>query len=305
LLVSVVGLRKNFGSTRVLKGISFEMEEGSRTLLLGQNGAGKSTIIKCMMGLLNYSGEIRFQGLDIRKNGVKVREKIGYVPQSFDFFEKLTVKENGELIARFKHCPRDSVEENLKLLNLWEERRKRVAVLSVGTRQRLAIAFGLLGDPRLLIFDEPLSSVDLRGRSEFTRMMQSLSRTGKAILLATHLPGLSDFADQTVILARGEVVAKGSPTELMKKVNAKDRLRIKVPNQSTQEVAGILSKEHYNATADGNWISVLIEPPEKVKLLDALSRSGCTIDDVEVEHSTIESEYLSLVSSTPPEDGQP
>jgi ABC-type multidrug transport system ATPase subunit len=297
LLVSVVGLKKSFGSTQALNGISFEIEEGSRMLLLGQNGAGKSTIIKCIMGLLNYEGDIWFEGQDVRKNGVKIREKIGYVPQSFDFFEKLTVKENGELIARFKHCPRSQVEENLKLLKIWEERGKRVGALSIGTRQRMAIAMGLLGDPKLLIFDEPLSSVDLRGRSEFTELVQSVSRTGKGVLVATHLPGLSELADQTIILARGEVVAKGSPRELMQKINAKDRLRIKVSDESKEAVIGILSREHYDVTEDGSWVSTYVEPAAKMRLLDALSRSGSTIDDIVLVPSTIESEYLSLVAS--------
>jgi len=263
--------------------------------LLGANGAGKSTIIKCIMGLLNYQGMISVQGLDVQQKGMAVRALTGYVPQSFSLFERLTLEEEAGLVSRLKGVSSDLARDQLERVNLWEARKKRIRELSQGMRQKFAIALALINDPPVLIFDEPLSSVDLKGRLDFQSLILEISKSGKTVLIATHLLGLSEFADEAVILDRGRVVANGSPTDLLSEMDSRDKLYIKIRNSDLPGATENLAGMGYQTIARGDWLLVLADSMSKSKILESLLQQKFEIDDVIVEPASIETEYLRLL----------
>ena len=294
-MLSVSSLSKNFGKVQAVLNVSFEVKKGSRCLLLGANGAGKSTIIKCIMGLLNYQGMISVQGLDVQQKGMAVRALTGYVPQSFSLFERLTLEEEAGLVSRLKGVSSDLARDQLERVNLWEARKKRIRELSQGMRQKFAIALALINDPPVLIFDEPLSSVDLKGRLDFQSLILEISKSGKTVLIATHLLWLSEFADEAVILDRGRVVANGSPTDLLSEMDSRDKLYIKIRNSDLPGATENLAGMGYQTIARGDWLLVLADSMSKSKILESLLQQKFEIDDVIVEPASIETEYLRLL----------
>ncbi len=294
-------LSKDFGRVRALDDVSFEVKDKSRCLLLGANGAGKTTIIKSIMGLLNFEGRILVDGLDAVREGERVRRIIGYVPQAFTLYEHLSVIDEARLVARLKGFLGDSIQSNLELMNLWDLRSRPVGSLSHGMRQRLAIALALLNNPPLLIFDEPLSSIDLKGTLEFQAELQRLADAGKTLLIATHLAGLGELVSQAIILDRGRVVAQGNMENIISKLNRKNKMYIKVPNPDIDHAIETLKMLNFEVVRKGVWIFVAVEPMSKLRAINAIQQKGYQIEDMIVEPTLVESEYLSLVGGSTPE----
>jgi len=294
-MLEISHVSKNFGRVRVLHDVTFDVKDGSSCLLIGSNGAGKTTLIKSIVGLLNFSGEIRVDGLDARSDGKRARERIGYVPQAFNFYDKLAVEEEANLMARLKGLSAASTKGSLQLMGLWDARRRRVGELSHGMRQRLAVALGLINDPPLLIFDEPLSSIDLKGRLDFESMMRRLAKMGKTLLISTHLPGLSGSVEQTVVIDSGRVVAGGSPRDLLAGLGSKDKVYLKLPNSAKDQAKQALEDLKFDVKTEGEWLLISADPALKSQIIDAMTERGFEIQDIIIEPSTIESEYVNLI----------
>src|SRR5579862_2889830 len=171
-MLEVSQVSKKFRKFQALDGVSFTIKKGSTVLLLGPNGAGKTTFIRCFMGLLNFKGQISFEGMSVSREGKKVRMKMGYVPQYFTFYEESPVIDQANLVCRLKGAQLKQVEDKLRMFNLWDVRRKSIKSLSSGMRQKLAIALALLNDPPFLIFDEPVTNVDVKGQLEFQSLIK-------------------------------------------------------------------------------------------------------------------------------------
>ena len=123
---------------------------------------------------------------------------------------------------------RQQIEEKLRLVNLWDARTRRVRACSDGMKQRLGIALALIGNPKLLLLDEPTSNVDLRGQLEFQRLLRALLKQGKTMITTSHLTGLSELATEVMVLDRGRIVVRGSPDELMSRLSVNDTLFMRV-----------------------------------------------------------------------------
>jgi len=298
-MLDVSNVSKRFRKFQALDGVSFKIEKGSTVLLLGPNGAGKTTIIRCMMGLVNFKGVVRFEGLDVSRDGKKARMKMGYVPQYFTFYESAPVLDQANLVCKLKGADLSQVEQKLRMFNLWDVRRKSIKSLSSGMRQKLAIALALLNDPPFLIFDEPVTNVDVKGQLEFQSLIKHLSEEGKTILIATHLTGISEFATHAIVLDHGHVVATGTPEELLNRVDARDAIFVKVPIEKSEAVKNVLLSY---AGSDGvqseeDWLILQVPPHEKLQVLKSLFANGVPISDLLIEPSTLESQYMKLIGS--------
>lgn len=206
-MIQLEEVHKRYGCSAVLNGVSFEVCAGQSVALWGSNGAGKTTLICCMLGLLDFQGTIRVAGLDVRKQGKRVRRLLGYVPQELAFYDDFRVIEASRYMARLRGADAGACERTLDELGLLAHARKRVRELSGGMKQRLALSVALLNDPPLLVLDEPTSNLDSAGRESLMRLLLDLKEAGKSILFISHRPEeVEGLADRVLTLEFGRVV---------------------------------------------------------------------------------------------------
>ncbi|MHA1212434.1 MAG: ATP-binding cassette domain-containing protein [Candidatus Heimdallarchaeota archaeon] len=226
-ILSVEGMSKTFGrigsphSVLALDNITFTMKSGANSIL-GPNGAGKSTLIKIMLGFIHQtSGTGQLLGYDIRKEGMKIRELVGYVPEHYALIPGVNAIKQVSLLARISGLPKTEAmqrsHETLQYVGLGEARYRRVDEFSTGMLQRLKLAQSLVNDPELIILDEPTNGLDLTGRLDMIDLIREISRDNDInIIVCSHLlPDIEATCEFTTILDRGEVVAQGKISELM------------------------------------------------------------------------------------------
>lgn len=216
-------LTKIFNRKKAIEDICFSIDPGIYGLL-GPNGAGKTTLIRCLTNLYRYKGMIFFKGENIKENTNYVK-KLGYLPQKFGAYRDLTVEENLLFFCELKWIEKkqqkNEVERVLGLVNLTEERDKKAKHLSGGMLRRLGIAQALLGNPDVLIFDEPTAGLDPEERLRFKMLISSLSKD-KIILVSTHIvEDVEALCNQIIILKGGKMRFKGNVAELKAIANAK------------------------------------------------------------------------------------
>jgi len=205
-----------FGAFRALTDVSIEVPANQIFGFIGPNGAGKTTAIRMMATLLEPDrGRVSVDGIDVVEFPSEVRKLLGFMPDSFGVYERITVDEYLEFFAAAHGLKlstrRRTIDACIELTELGAVRDRLVQVLSKGMKQRLAIARTLLHDPKVLILDEPANGLDPRARIEMRALIEDLQRLGKTILLSSHiLTELSDMCSSVAILEKGRVVASGS-----------------------------------------------------------------------------------------------
>jgi ABC-2 type transport system ATP-binding protein len=221
-IVEVLNLKKNFGNTKALKGISFSIGKGEIVGFLGPNGAGKSTTLRILSGLINAdSGEAKVCGIDLAEEEGLVKHHIGYLPENNPLPEDLRVIEYLKFRSRLKGLQGSRLKERTKIvLEICDLERKvserKIGNLSKGFRQRVGIADALLAEPRLVILDEPTIGLDPH-QSAITRKMMERLKGDVTFLISSHL--LSEVeacCDRMVILSHGQIVAEGTLHDLQK-----------------------------------------------------------------------------------------
>jgi ABC-type multidrug transport system ATPase subunit len=208
-VIRVRNLGKNFRDQVALKGASFDVEPGECFALLGPNGSGKTTALKCLAGLvLPSSGTMEIGGHDVVKNGRAARALMSYLPQQVSFPDHLRVREVLEFYARLRNVPAGRIDLAMEMLGCTEFAGRFVTGLSGGMRQRLAIAVACLPDAPLLMLDEPTASLDPESAAGFRRLLAGFKRAGKTIVFATHvLADVEHLADRIAILVNGRLLA--------------------------------------------------------------------------------------------------
>jgi ABC-type multidrug transport system ATPase subunit len=208
-VIRIDNLRKSFREQVALDGVSFQVNTGECFALLGPNGSGKTTALKCLAGLvLPSSGSMSIGGFDVAKNGRAAKSMMSYLPQQVTFPDHLRVREVLEFYAKLRQVPVDRVDRVLQMMDCTSVAGRLVNDLSGGMRQRLAIAVACLPDVPLLMLDEPTASLDPESAANFRRLLAGLKRAGKTILFATHvLADVERLADRIAILVNGQLLA--------------------------------------------------------------------------------------------------
>lgn len=221
--LTIKDLCKTYSSGhRALKSVNLEITNGMFGLL-GANGAGKSTLMRILVSLMEpSSGAITINGMDLSKHRKEVRTMTGYLPQDFRFFPKLKTWEFLDYSAQLggikgKTQRREAIDEMLEQVGLYEVRERYANQLSGGMKRRLGIAQALIGDPKLIIVDEPTTGLDPDERIRFRNLLTKVSNRDVIIILSTHIVGdISSTCNQMALLRRGEVVFRGAPEDLVK-----------------------------------------------------------------------------------------
>jgi len=206
-MIVVRGLTKRFGPVTAVEDLSFTVEAGEAVALWGPNGAGKSTVLHCLLGIVRYDGTIELGGCDPHRHGKAARRLVGFVPQQIYLPEDFTVREVVDFFARLKGASPETIPGVLERLGLAAHAEKRVGTLSGGMKQRVALAVALLGDPPILLLDEPTASLDAQSRRDFLYLLGELKRSGKTLLFSSHRQDeILSLADRVLILEQGRLV---------------------------------------------------------------------------------------------------
>ena len=216
----VEGLTKYYGSKPAAKDISFEVKKGEVFGILGTNGAGKSTTIKMMCGLLKPTrGIIQIGGINLQRMPLKAKSMMGYLPENPLIYDKLTGAETLELIGNLRKLSSDMIEQRIeyyaKSLGLEEQIYHEVGTYSKGMRQKLAIAMTLIHDPEMILLDEPASGLDPRYTKLLKDWIKNLSANGKTVLLSTHIIEMAEtLCDRVAIIDQGMLKTIGTINEI-------------------------------------------------------------------------------------------
>jgi ABC-2 type transport system ATP-binding protein len=218
------GLTKRYGRVVAVEDLNLEVEEGEVFGLLGPNGSGKTTTILMLLGLTEpTSGEARVLGLDPMREPLKVKAKVGYLPDQVGFYGELTAWENLRYTTRLLGLPeaeaKARIEEVLRRMGLWEVRDRRVSAFSRGMRQRLGLAEVLLKRPKVAILDEPTLGLDPEAAREFLNLIKGLKAEGITVLLSSHLlHQVQEICDRVGLFHKGRLALLGRVEELAARV---------------------------------------------------------------------------------------
>jgi len=225
IIIGAEGLTKKYGTQTAVNNLTLEIGEGEVFGFLGPNGAGKTTTLLMFLGLTEpTSGKVRVVGFDPTREPLRIKEKVGYLPENVGFYDDMDARQNLQFIARLNHIPdkvsSKKIEELLQQVGLFEEaKQKKVGTYSKGMRQRLGIAEVLIKEPKLIFLDEPTIGLDPDGTNRMLDLIHSLSRERNiTIFLSSHLlDQVQRICDRVGIMIKGNLVAIGPIQELAKK----------------------------------------------------------------------------------------
>jgi Cu-processing system ATP-binding protein len=217
-VIRVRDLSVVLGGRRILAGVSLSVAPGESVALAGPNGAGKTTLLRAVLGLVRYGGGIRVGGMDLAADPVRAKSLLGYMPQVPAFCEE-TARASLGFVAALRGVPKRRTGPLLERVGLSAHADRPVRSFSTGMRQRLSLAAALVGDPRVLVLDEPTASLDLRGQVDFVRLLHGLQEEGRTLLLCSHrAEEVRALAHRLVVLDEGRVVASGPADEVAAQV---------------------------------------------------------------------------------------
>jgi ABC-type multidrug transport system ATPase subunit len=236
-MLSIVSLSHVYpNGTRALDNVSLEIPPGLYGLL-GPNGAGKSTLMRCLATLqIPTSGQIRFGDIDVLAEPQKLRATLGYLPQDFGVYPRVSAYDMLDHLAVLKGLTasaarRETVEALLQQVNLWDVRKKAIAGFSGGMRQRFGIAQAMIGNPTLMIVDEPTAGLDPEERNRFNNLLAEIGET-KVVILSTHIvDDVADLCARVAILVDGRIVSAQTPAALIDQVKDKVWMRAVEPEE--------------------------------------------------------------------------
>ncbi len=308
-MIEVKNITKKYGSFTAVDNISFKIEEGEIIGLLGPNGAGKSTTMNMITGYIEPTeGEISIEGYDISKKSKKAKAQIGYMPEGVPLYSDLTVKEFVTYMAELKKVDRktrkEKVEKIIEQTGLKEVEKKLTRNLSRGYKQRVSMAGALVGEPKILILDEPTVGLDPKQITEIRALIKELGKTHTIILSSHILSEVSQICNKVIIINKGKIVAIDTPENLEKKVSTNNATyvtvedtenKIEIIKEKIPEIKNIkLIKENEDGTKQ-----YVLESDKDVDLrkivFNEFAKENITIFEMKKADATLEDAFMKLI----------
>jgi ABC-2 type transport system ATP-binding protein len=224
-VIKTENLTKKFGDFTACNNLNFEVNKGEIFAFLGANGAGKTTAMKMLCGLLTpTSGKATIAGFDIYHDVEKIKKTIGYMSQKFSLYEDLTIQENIDFFAGIYGKDRKFIKEKSNILisnlGLEKQRNKLVKSLPLGWKQKLAFSIAIFHEPKIVFLDEPTGGVDPIARRQFWDLIYQTAESGITVFLTTHYMDEAEYCNRICMMAEGSIAAIGTPSELKEKFSA-------------------------------------------------------------------------------------
>ncbi len=307
-MIEINNLCKNFGDKKAVIDVSFNVEEGEIMGFLGPNGAGKSTALNILTGYLSAtSGTAKIDGIDILENPLEAKKKIGFLPEQPPLYLEMTVKEYLNFCYGLKNCtlPRKQhIREICEVVKIVDVYDRMIKNLSKGYRQRVGIAQSLIGNPEVLIFDEPTVGLDPKQIIEIRNLIRHLGKN-HTVILSTHiLPEVQSVCDRIVVINKGRIVANERTENLINAVEGSRRMVAKIvgPEDSVlnllRSTPGVKYAEKLGRR-DTDSVSYLIESEERVDvrkpIFYALAKATYPLIGLEGDEINLEDIFIKLV----------
>ena len=311
-MIEVRGLNKNFGAKRAVDNLSFTVREGAAYGLLGRNGAGKTTTIRILMNVFREdSGEALFNGVPAFKESVR----IGYLPEERGLYPKRTVLEQLVYFGQLKGLNKKTIEAEVKAkleeMEATEYLNAKLQTLSKGNQQKIQLAASMLGDPEVIILDEPFSGLDPINAQVLKNAVRRQAREGRTVIFSSHqMAQVEEFCDDICIIDHGHAVLEGNLSAI-KRGYPRDLIYIEtegIPGQQGTEDSGaynILRKQPYvlDVSHKGNGFLVRLDDPAKRNLLlRTLEEEDARVDSFYVVEPTLEQIFVEKVGAADPAD---
>ncbi len=292
IAIEVNSLVKKYGDLSAVDGISFRVHKGEVFAFVGPNGAGKTTTVEILVCLRNpTSGKAKILGFDVnhRKGQQQIRKRVGVLPQDFNTFDLLTVKEN---LSYYKRMYAHGTD--IDLVDLKDKTNTLYKNLSGGLKKRLAIATALVNDPEVVFLDEPTTGLDPRARRDMWNLIEGLRDKGKTIFLTTHYMDEAEvLADTVAIISFGKIIAMGTPSELISKFGGKTAL---IVEEGGKAVYDLLSQTlpDVRLENDGDVLATIKKKSDLPNAILALNKNKAEFAELIVRRPTLEDVFLNL-----------
>ncbi len=288
--IKVADVKKAYGNTKAVDGISLEIEQGEFFGIIGPNGAGKTTLLEIIEGLREAdSGQVELLGAKPWPRNKALLPRIGVQLQASAFFEKLTAREQLDSFADLYNAPRRT-DEMLELVGLTEKAKTPDDKLSGGQKQRLNIACALVHDPEVVFLDEPTAALDPQARRNLWDVLRNIQKQGKTIVLTTHyLDEAEILCDRIAVVDKGKVLALDAPANLVRGLEAPTKISLPSGAISADEANQIGAVE----TASDDGVSVTLVTRDSAGVLTELSNRNL-LHGISVHSATLEDVFLSL-----------
>jgi ABC-2 type transport system ATP-binding protein len=301
-VIEVAGLRKDYrgllgGRTRALDGLDLSVPEGGVFGFLGPNGSGKTTTIRCLLGLVRPSGgRTRLLGAGPGDLATVVG-RVGSMVETPQFFPNFSGRRNLELLARLDGISRHRIDDALDLVGLGPRARSPFRTYSLGMKQRLGLAAALVKDPEVLILDEPANGLDPAGIKEIRDLIRRLGSEGRTVFVSSHLLGeVQQMCDRVAILARGRLITEGPVGEVLAQGRS---TRLIVKADPLDSALATLRAARFDASADGDRILVEIAPVEAARVTRVLADARIYVSELRPEELDLETVFLELTAGEP------
>jgi ABC-type multidrug transport system ATPase subunit len=281
-MIKIEHLTMRFGRQCAVNDVSLHIHAGESVALWGTNGAGKSTILRCVMGLLRFRGSVCIRGLDVTNNGKAARQLIGYVPQELGFYDDLRVAAAVGYFGTLKGAGGNGTDATLDRVGLLGHGKKRIRELSGGMKQRLALALALINNPPVLVLDEVTASLDACGRGEFMSLLSEVLGDGKlTMLFASHrIEEIRSLARRVVTLGAGEIGRDEPAGEFAGQ--RQEILHVFMDPSAATRSIDLLSAAGVSASLNGRGILIPVAHGERARPLRLLSEHEICFNDLEI-----------------------
>ena len=298
--VSVEAVSKRYRDFEAISDLSVEIPAHRLIALIGHNGAGKTTLLKMILGITRpRAGDIRLWGAAVRTGETQARQ-IGFLPEVFNFNDAMTGLEALTFLARLKNQSAGQCAELLQLVGLTDAAGRRIKVYSKGMRQRLGLAQALLGNPRLLVLDEPTTGLDPDLRRDFYRIVSERRRAGATVIVSTHsLHEIETHADQVVVLRKGCLAANGTVPQLCEGLGIPTRIEAEFSSSAARQgLEERLSGYEFSQSGE-RQLRIDCAGANKLELLQTLLSDAAGLSNIHIHAPRLDDVYRHYMDEDP------